>query len=215
MECIVNSEQETDAAESYQTEEIWREFHHRLKGFIQSRTSNNIDAEDILQDVFTRIHINRQKLSTLQSVSGWVFRITRNALADYYRSHATSFNAMQKLSSNVKGDNEVASNLAASALEDVSLPDEKLVQCMKPFAEHLPEPYREAIELTELGGLSQRQAALQLGISVSGMKSRIQRGRDKLKSMLLDCCSIELDRRKKVIDVKPCENTDSEDCDCS
>jgi RNA polymerase sigma-70 factor, ECF subfamily len=65
--------------------------------------------------------------------------------------------------------------------------------------EALPESYRHAIRLTELRGVAQSEAAKQTGLSVSGMKTRVQRGRRKLKTMLLQCCEIELDNRRGVV----------------
>jgi RNA polymerase sigma-70 factor (ECF subfamily) len=67
----------------------------------------------------------------------------------------------------------------------------------------LPGPYREAILLTELEGLSQVELARRLNISVSGAKSRVQRGRQQLKEMLLDCCEFETDRRGRVYGCTP------------
>jgi RNA polymerase sigma-70 factor (ECF subfamily) len=66
--------------------------------------------------------------------------------------------------------------------------------------ERLPEEYRQAVVLVDLEGLTQREAAAQLGLSLSGMKSRVQRGRRQLKEMLEACCMIELDRRRGVTD---------------
>ena len=65
--------------------------------------------------------------------------------------------------------------------------------------EQLPQDYREAIQLYELKGVSQQAIADQLGISLSGAKSRIQRGREKLKAVLFECCSFEQDLRGNVI----------------
>jgi RNA polymerase sigma-70 factor (ECF subfamily) len=67
----------------------------------------------------------------------------------------------------------------------------------------LPEPYREALYLTEYQGLSQRDLATRLGLSFSGAKSRVQRAREKLKQLLLDCCHFEFDRLGRVIDYQP------------
>jgi RNA polymerase sigma-70 factor (ECF subfamily) len=67
----------------------------------------------------------------------------------------------------------------------------------------LPAPYREALLLTEFDGLTQQQLAARVGISLSGAKSRVQRGREQLKQMLHECCSFEFDRRGKVIGCEP------------
>ena len=67
----------------------------------------------------------------------------------------------------------------------------------------LPEPYREALVLTEFEGLTQKQMAARLGTSLSGAKSRVQRGREQLKQMLLERCEFEFDRLGRIIDCKP------------
>lgn len=78
---------------------------------------------------------------------------------------------------------------------------------LKPAVEQmlqsLPEPYREALRLTEYDGLTQAEAAERLGISLSGAKSRVQRAREKLRQMLLECCHLEFDRRGKIIECQP------------
>jgi RNA polymerase sigma-70 factor, ECF subfamily len=74
--------------------------------------------------------------------------------------------------------------------------------CITPMVSQLPDDYRQAIELTELEGMTQIAAAERVGLSVPGMKSRVQRGRARLRSMLLRCCEIETDHRGHVLDFK-------------
>jgi RNA polymerase sigma-70 factor (ECF subfamily) len=76
----------------------------------------------------------------------------------------------------------------------------------------LPAPYRQALTLTELEGMTQLAAAKLLGLSPSGMKSRVQRGREKLREMLDASCTIALDVRGGVI---ACEPKESAKCSCT
>lgn len=76
----------------------------------------------------------------------------------------------------------------------------ELSSCLQPMLARLSEEYRQAIHLVELQGLTHREAADRLGLSLSGMKSRVQRGRRQLKELLDHCCVIELDGRRGVID---------------
>ena len=69
----------------------------------------------------------------------------------------------------------------------------------------LPAKYRKAIDLVEFQGLAQDDAAVRLGISLSGAKSRVQRARVKLKDMLQACCSFEFDGRGRIVDFQPNE----------
>ncbi|HEY5936213.1 MAG TPA: sigma factor-like helix-turn-helix DNA-binding protein, partial [Kofleriaceae bacterium] len=78
-----------------------------------------------------------------------------------------------------------------------------LAGCLASFVALLPSPYREAVTLVELEGLTAREAAAMVGISTSGMKSRVQRGRAELRRRFEECCRIAVDARNKVIEVTP------------
>jgi RNA polymerase sigma-70 factor, ECF subfamily len=70
---------------------------------------------------------------------------------------------------------------------------------MAPMLRRLPPTRREAITLGDLEGVNQMEAAKRVGVSVSGMKSRVQRGRKQLRAVLEECCRIEFDRRGAIV----------------
>ena len=165
--------------------ELWTQLHERLLSFIRRRVRNQSDAEDILQEVFARVHANIGSLVNRQRVQSWVYQITRHAIVDYYRTKE-----------------QVAEvDLAPEVVEDDdSGAEQELARCIQPLLTALPRESREAVALTELEGLTQRAAAERVGLSLSGMKSRVQRGREQLRQRLLECCHIEFDRRGRVVD---------------
>jgi RNA polymerase sigma-70 factor (ECF subfamily) len=79
----------------------------------------------------------------------------------------------------------------------------ELIPCIQEMIDDLPADYRQALILTEYEGLTQKELAQRLGISLSGAKSRVQRAREKLKIMLLNCCHFEFDRLGRVVDYEP------------
>jgi RNA polymerase sigma-70 factor (ECF subfamily) len=79
-------------------------------------------------------------------------------------------------------------------------PEAVLALSLKEMVDELPESYRQALILTDYQGMSQKQLAESLGMSLSGAKSRVQRARDKLRDMLLSCCHFEFDRRGRIVD---------------
>lgn len=166
-------------------ENIWKEFHSKLRQFIVMRVSNADDAEDMLQEVFIRIYKNINSLKDEQKLTSWIFQITRNVIIDYYRSKKEIYDL----------DNE---NHPDKSEEEDSI--RKLSVGLNEFVEHLPPIYKEAIQLTEIEGLKQRELAEKLGISLTGAKSRVQRARQQLKEMLLDCCNFEFDSAGKMCD---------------
>jgi len=182
-------------ADAPTVEEVWRELHDQLLGFISRRVRRPEDGEDILQEVMLRIHRHGADLEEVDRVTSWVYRITSNAIADHYRKPAR-----RELPSGEA--TEIPEPVAPAAPTEAGDLRAELSGCLRPFTARLPETYREAIELTEFEGVSQVEAASRLGLSVSGMKSRVQRGRRELKVLLLDCCHVELDARGGVADYR-------------
>jgi RNA polymerase sigma-70 factor (ECF subfamily) len=168
------------------TEQLWETFSSSLYQFIQRRVPDSHSAEDILQDVFLKIHTHIDSLRTHDRLTSWIYQITRNAIADYYRVQRPT----------------------AELVESLPLPEElvdddvmrELSPCVSAIVATLPEAYGEAVRLTEYQGLSQKALSERLGISFSGAKSRVQRARTKIKQQLLDCCHFQLDHGGRVID---------------
>ena len=67
------------------TTSIWNEFSQELLGFIKARVNNEQNAEDILQEVFIKIHTKIDTIHKHQKIASWVYQITRNAIIDFYR----------------------------------------------------------------------------------------------------------------------------------
>lgn len=169
---------------------VWEEFSVPLKRFIKKRIANEQDADDIFQEIFIKIHNNIGKLMNDNNIHAWIYRITRNAITDYYRRNHHNIEII-----------ELLENLESSTDEELSANTE-IASCLKVMVDSLPETYKQAIILTEFQNMTQRELSEKLGISISGAKSRVQRGRRMLKKMLLGCCQLEIDRRGNIIDYK-------------
>jgi RNA polymerase sigma-70 factor (ECF subfamily) len=183
------------------TEQVWETFHVPLQQFIRRRVSDDATAEDLLQDVFLDIHQHIDALKDVKKLESWIYQVTRHAIIDYYRSKRVTATLEEPGALQLPED----------------LPDEDIVTELLPSVRamvlSLEAPDRQTLILTEYQGLTQKELAERLGLSVSGAKSRVQRAREKLKQQLLACCHFELDRRGHVIDYQPrfvCCST----CDC-
>lgn len=180
--------------------EMWQQIHDGLRGFIAKRVTEAAEVDDILQDTFLRMHRKLDSLKDPDKVVSWIYQITRHAIIDYYRAPARA----REVALGLSGDFDSALPFLApgTSHKDSGRLREELAGCLKPMIERLAREYRDAVTLVELEGLTQNDAAKQLGLSVSGMKSRVQRGRRQLKRMLDDCCAIELDRRGGIVDYR-------------
>jgi RNA polymerase sigma-70 factor, ECF subfamily len=169
-------------------ESLYDHFACCLRAFIRGRVEDEDTAEDILQDVFIRIHAHIHELRDENHLEGWMYSIARRAIIDHYRSRKVTGELLEDLPDEDprrEEEPDAAMELAGSLREMV---------------EALPEPYREALLLTEFGNLTQVEMAEKLGISLSGAKSRVQRGRQKIKDLLMQCCHFEFDRYGRVVE---------------
>ena len=179
-------------------QQIWTDFGHQLRGFIARRVDNAADADDILQDVFLRIHQHGNSVQRTDRLGAWLFQVTRNAIADHYRAPERRREVIASAGIEPEIDRRDDAAQAAEAERDAVQANRELATCLRPIIDRLPEIYRDAVVLADLERITQREVAGRLGLSVSGAKSRVQRGRQAIKAMLQDCCRIQLDAGGRV-----------------
>lgn len=180
----------------------WREVEARLRPYVARRVAP-ADVDDVVQETFVRVYRGLATLTDGERFGAWVYRIAGSAIADHGRMRARH------------------PSLPATASEEPAEPtadddddlEAELAECIALFVARLPSPYREAITLTELQGLTQKDAASMLGVSLSGMKSRVQRGRERIRRMFEECCEISTDCRGHVTDCSP-RSLDDVPVDC-
>jgi RNA polymerase sigma-70 factor, ECF subfamily len=174
------------------------ELRSMLHRFVAGRVPAQ-DVDDLLQDVFVRMQRGLDGVRDGERLNAWVYQIARNAIADHFRKPV----ARRELPT----ADLAALPLAAEADDADEVPGDLTGAVMR-FLHQLPDADREAIELTDLQGLTQAEAARRLGLSIPGMKSRVQRARAKLRELLDDCCRIELDVRGRIVGCEPREQPD-------
>jgi len=172
---------------------IWNEFSASLKRFILSKVKSNDIADDLLQEVFLRVHLNMHTLEKQKSLKSWIFTITSNVINDYFRK-------------NPKNNSIVIENIE---LKEEINEEHSARDCIIPLIKNLPSTYKEAIYLSEIKGIKQAEIAKQLNLSLSGAKSRIQRGRELLKQGFISCCDYKLNELGHLVgehkDIKDCK----------
>ncbi len=178
---------------------IWLAFHKQLLSYIKKRVNSQEDAEDILQDVFIKIHHNISNLKQTATIISWLYRITKNSVIDFYR----------KRGSLPKTGGDEAFVLERAQMEGTdAIIDEltELDKCLRPMIGRLPPKYKLVVEAVEVLGRSRKEIAEELGMSLSGTKSRVQRGRKMLRDLLEECCHFEFDARGNIISHYPRQN---------
>lgn len=176
----------------------WQPLAADLRRFVQKRVRDPHAAEDLVQDVFVKFAQHLQLGPHTAPLHAWVFRTAQNAIVDHYRRQRPA-----------PADAEA---LAAEPPRGTSLEDEPLCNSFRSFLQALPAEQRQAIERTEYDGLTQVQLAAELGVPVSTVKSRVQRGKQRLHRALLDCCSFEFDRRGQLLDWQRRPGGGCQDC---
>ncbi len=174
----------------------WQEHKNRLRAYIAKQVDEPANVDDILQDVYIKAHTSLHKIESMESIGAWLYRIAHNAIMDHFRRQ--------------KPVEELPETLEAPEQDDAEQAHQEMARCLTPLIRELPEKYSLPLQLAELDGMTQQQVADQRDLSLSGAKSRIQRGRAQLRDRLTACCDIEvgkggvLDFQRKPSTCKTC-----------
>jgi RNA polymerase sigma-70 factor (ECF subfamily) len=168
-------------------------FQNQLMGYVLKKVKDESVAQDIVHDVFLKVQAKASQVRDNDKVIGWIYRITRNTIIDHFRFQSRIIDAVDL-------DWE----------DDKQYLNQCVERCLSEKLAALPDKYREALELSEVQGLSQLELAKRLNISYSGAKSRVQRARQMLKEMMEKEYHVKLDHYGNVI---RCENRVP--CNCS
>lgn len=192
------------------TAEVWTRFRAGLLHSLRSRLPSETDAEDVLQEVFVRIHEGLGRIEQPDRLHAWVYGIARRAVADFYRDRGRRPDTSPEEVGAEPAVEPAAPNLAAYRGEhDVH---EEVLSWLVPMIEGLPQKYAEAVRLADVEGLPQREVAERLGLSLSGAKSRVQRGRALLGDVLRACCEVEFGADGRAVEYRPRARRCEGDC---
>ena len=174
---------------------VWEEFSGQIRGYLLQKVKQRDDADDLLQEIFIKIHNNIGTLQDEKKLAPWIHQIVRNTLTDYYRKRnleTTELNEESTL------DDTEADDLYSACISG----------CLKVFIDRLPDKYREPLVLSDIDELKQKDIAKKMGLSYSGLKSRVQRGREMIKDMFVECSCLIHDSNGKLTE----DSLDSENC---
>lgn len=184
----------------------WKDLDAKLRPFIMRRVRSPADAEDVLQETLVRLHRGIGTLRDDERFGAWVYKVAARAVADHRRAsshvYISNSESVSRDAGVAKDDGGAEPGVAETERERQDL-ERQLASHVGTLVALLPSPYREALTLTELQGLTQREAADMLGVSLSGMKSRVQRGRVLLREAFDACCRVDLDVRGGVLACEP------------
>ncbi len=182
--------------------QAWVGVENRLSAYVRHRV-DPLWAEDVTGDILLQLVRHQDGLATAKNPIAWMHRVAANAVTDHYRRRDVERRALAAAEQETG-----AFHVANATMSEPNNVGREFARCLVPLIKSLPEKYREALLLTEIEGLSQKAAAAHLGLSHSGMKSRVQRGREQLKNAIQQCCAVQFDARGQVLTYtsrnKPC-----------
>lgn len=161
----------------------WEQVRSRMLGYVERRVRDRGTAEDIVQDVFVRVAANPEAWRAVRDPAAYLLHLTKHAVADHYRRTRREVPAPHDALDQPAEPPEEASEV------------QQIAACLTPLLNGLSARDQQALRLVDVEGASPAAAAKELGLSASGMKSRVQRARARLRDQLLACCAFELDSR--------------------
>ncbi len=162
--------------------------------YINKRVHNKLDSEDLTQEVFYKL--SKSKTDKIKNIKSWVYTIAKNAIIDHYRKKKRFTEDVE----NIEYKEELFEKEAI----------DELTNCITPFINQLPADYQDIMRLSELQNISQKEIAAQLNLNYATVRSKVQRGRSKMKDLFSNCCTIIQGGKGGIVSYKK-----NNDCDTS
>jgi len=157
-------------------ENLYNQFAVELHNYIRLKVKDDETAKDILQDIFLKLFANSARIPEPKKLRNWVFTISKNAVIDHFR----------------KNKIRMAFPVQIAEVDTASVETE-FSRCFLPFIQDLPPMERDLLTKVDIQGQRQKVLADEMNISYSGLKSRVQRARERVKKLFEECCQIEYD----------------------
>lgn len=200
-------------------QQLWDKNKAHLKHFIRANVREKADTDDILQETYLQGLSQFPTLREKEKFSAWIFTISRNFMNHYFRNR-------NKFSAHSEAEWESISENPVFLQEERNLSD-LAEQCLAKIGDyadilngnitHIHQlmiaqfadfekvsiDYIEAWVECDVKKTPQQIFADKKGISLSAAKSRVQRAREKIKNVLMNCCFFEFDVRGSVVNYTP------------
>jgi len=184
---LQRSEQDQQIAEAIAAERP------RLRSFILKHAPSRLDAEDILQDVFSEFVEAYRLLTPIQQTGAWLFRVARNRIIDRFRRRRTE-DAVRASDGRGEGEELLLDELPSpDAGPDAVFARRILVDELAAALAELPAEQREVFIAHEVDGRSFRELAEATGVNLNTLLARkryaVLRLRERLRNTYTDLTS--------------------------
>lgn len=163
-------------------------YQSKVYGFARAYCSDPSEAADLAQEALIKVYRSLHSFRFQSSLLTWMFRIVKNVALDHYRSRQQRERRReQPIEGTSEGDlrgGSTGGRCENPDPEDHLLADEQR-QALWAALSRVPEVYRTVVVLTDMQGLSYEEVAAIVGTPVGTVKSRLNRGRDALREVLL------------------------------
>ncbi len=159
---------------------LFDSYYERLCNYVTSIIQNNEVAEDIVQDLFANIWVNRKKMSVRVSFKSYLFRSSYNASLDYLKR----LKVENKYQADISEQSPPSFNDSLEFLE--------LLESMEESIEELPEQCKIIFKLSRFEQLKYKEIAQKLSISENTVDTQIRRALKKLREDFKDYLTLLL-----------------------
>ena len=178
---------------------IYDEYYGPVRKFILAYVRDEWVADDLIQETFVRIQKNLNGVRDHSKISSWIFRIAHNLCHDHFRQSKRSTLGQRKIQKEIVTLRE--------AVVQKELEQQQMGECVQDKMDLLPPDYRTVLILSDIMAFNQKEIAEILDISVSNVKVRIHRARNKMRAILEEHCTFEVDERNVLV----CDPKEQED----
>ena len=155
---------------------LFQQYYVRFHNFVRNLIKDTQAAEDIVQNVFMKVWINRAQLRPDQSIHNWIYVLTKHEVLNHIRDRKVYLQVEKIL---------IPDSSQFSAVEDM-LQIRELDSRVREFIASMPEQRRRVFMMSRYRGLGNKEIAQMLGLSVRTVDRHINLALTSLRTEFLD-----------------------------
>ena len=145
-------------------------YYSRLCAYVAGITHDDFASEDIVQELFVKLWINREKIEIKENIPAYLFKSSKNAALNYLRSERNKNSALERVP------------LDTSCSNEDELDHDEFLSSLEKCINKLPARSKEVFLLHRFEGLKQKEISEKLNISVQTIKNQIWKSLQFLRS---------------------------------
>ena len=165
-------------------EVLFHKYYPTFFAFIKGMTKETAVAEDIAQNIFMKVWLNREKLDAAKSIRNYLFVLAKHEIYNYFRTKSRTFTTLKEAIAQT--ESKGGGNLPSRNEIEEKLDLAETAEQVETIVGKMPPQRQQIFRMSRFEHMPSREIAEQLNISVKTVEAQITKALKTIRSYITD-----------------------------